>query len=314
MKKTNFLSKLMVVTTLFAISLSSVFGQYVGPTNANYDATAPDTSDYVTVGSQMPYYVAPDAGVQALITLGTMTFSQFKWSVPAGIVLDNYAGTLPLTVGGAAGYYVQNEMSVVWSSPSVAVGTMYTMSVLEHSIPASGVFAAGCDGTLSTREIYVIARPTLTFPVTVPVDQASMPCGTVPGAGVTYYLPVNMTGIGPWAISYTVAFNGGAAAPQGPVTLGVPPPTLADATVFALAAGITNLNGVNGLPVTINGGTATNGYGKYVVTITNVTDQISQKSLNPALIASQAGDIPAASFTVYVNPTPATNPIQHIKN
>jgi len=312
MKKTTIFRK-MAITAMFVIASVGTFAQYVVQ-QGTYDASL-ITSDYVTIGSTMPYYVAPDASIQALIGLGAMTFSQFEWqmttmgSVSLGITPLTYAGGALTTLAapnGAVGYFTQNEISVPWSSPQVAVGTEYEVQVQEHSVPASGIFAEGCPGTTTVRDIFVIAAPT----ITIPVAQNAMACGSIPAAGLTFYVPVTVTGIGPWTVTYSVTYNGAPYLAAAPNSVGVAPGET-DATVFAVASTPTVLAGTPtaataGLPVVINGGGATNGYGMYVVTVTNITDEISRKSLDAI-----PGTLVSTTYTIYVNPTPATNPIQH---
>jgi len=320
MKKTTNFRK-MAIAVMLAIACVGANAQYVGPSNATY--VNDGTSDYVTIGSRMPYYVAPDPIIAALQAAGAMDYSQFAWqmttmaSVSVGITPATYLNAA-LTAGGAAGYYTQNEISVIWSTPNVAVGSEYEVQVTEHSVPLSGIFAQGCVGNTTTKDIFVIARPTIAF--TLPI-QENYPCGTAPGPGTIFYVPVSVTGIGPWKVTYNVTYNGGGPQLQSNIPVGVAPGET-DANVFITASTPTLLAGtptaaVAGLPVTLNGGGATNGYGVYVVTVTNITDAISEKSLDPALIAAQATDLPQApnaTYSIYISPTPTTQPIQHLPN
>jgi len=62
--------------------------------------------------------------------------------------------------------------------------------------------------------------------------------------------------------------------------------------------------------------------GLYQISIVNVTDRISRKSLDMHAVRSQAGDIPTVPFRVVVNPKPGTDPdtgesiiqLRHVSN
>ena len=232
MKKMNFL-RLTATVALFAIAGLGAFAQYVGPT-ATYDAVT-TTSDYVTIGSRVPYYVAPDATIGAMATAGTMDYSEFQWEAltsalaPLAITPETYAGAA-LTVGeGLAPWVEENEISVTWAAPAVA-GTQYVLRATEHSNPlGAGNFAFGCaDLTPVTRNVYVLAAPTVAFNGT-----SGGGCAVAPGS--TFYVPLDITGLGDWDVTYTVAYNGAAAGPAATYTLTVADPIggVTDANVIA---------------------------------------------------------------------------------
>ena len=62
--------------------------------------------------------------------------------------------------------------------------------------------------------------------------------------------------------------------------------------------------------------------GLYLISVVNVTDRISRKSLDMHAVRSQAGDIPTLPFRVVVNPKPGTDPdtgdstirVNHVRN
>jgi hypothetical protein len=309
--------RVLVAAALAVVSISA-FAQYSSVPTAGgaggYDATG--TSDYVTVGSRMPYYVDPDNAIEALIAGGNMDTSQFMWEVLSlpglvnqwGATTPEQADNTPLVAGGAAGYYTANEISVNWN---VAANARYVVRATEHSMPISGVFAEGCDDpTAQADTVYVIDRPTIVFPTTF----YNAACGTTPGAATSFYVPINVTGLATWRITFSVTYNGAGYVPSGEVVGFGALEGSTDADVLANAASVKNLAGTPtagtaGLNVVLNGGGATNGYGRYVVNVTNITDRISRKSQD--VIASQAGDLPASDYTIYVMPTPATGTIQH---
>lgn len=296
---------LFAVCALFALSLS-LSAQYVGPTPATYEAA---NSDYVTIGSRVPYYVAPDATIAGLAP-ASMDYSNFLWEVldatlnPVAITPETYAGAA-LTVGEGGGSWVEeNEISVTWAAPAAA-GTQYVIRATEHSNPlGAGNFTFGCaDLTPEVKNVFVLARPTVAF---VGADGGG--CSVAPGD--TYYVPLTVTGLGDWIVSFEVAYNGGAAAAQADYTLALAAPVVNDGNVVAesttprTAAG-TPTTDTDGLAYTLPAAQ----YGYYDVTITNITDRISRKSLDVLAAAGAAG-----TFRIYVNPTPVTSPIQHVRN
>jgi hypothetical protein len=309
MKKMNFL-RLTATVALFAFAGLGTFAQYVGPT-ATYDAVL-TTSDYVTIGSRVPYYVAPDAIIGAMATAGTMDYTEFQWEAltsllaPLAITPETYAGAA-LTVGeGLAPWVEENEISVTWAAPAVA-GTQYVLRATEHGNPlGAGNFAFGCaDATPEVRNVYVLAIPTVAFNGT-----EGGGCSTAPGS--TFYVPLNITGLGDWDVTYTVAYNGGAASAPATYTLTVADPIggVTDANVIAQS---TLARAANGTPTAATDGLAialpAAQYGYYDVAITGFTDRISRKSMDALGAVTAAG-----TYRIYVNPTPVTSPIQHLEN
>ena len=309
MKKMNFL-RLTATVALFAIAGLGAFAQYVGPT-ATYDAVT-TTSDYVTIGSRVPYYVAPDAIIGAMATAGTMDYSEFQWEVltsllaPLAITPETYAAAA-LTVGeGTAPWVEENEISVTWAAPAVA-GTQYVLRATEHSNPlGAGNFAFGCaDATPVTRNVYVLAAPTVAFNGT-----QGGGCSIAPGS--TFYVPLNITGLGDWDVTYTVAYNGGVASAPATYTLTVTDPIggVTDANVIAES---TLARAANGTPTAATDGLAialpAAQYGYYDIAITGFTDRISRKSMDALGAVTAAG-----TYRIFVNPTPVTSPIQHLEN
>lgn len=309
MKRMNFFRATATIALLLVAGLST-FAQYVGPTST-YDAVT-TTSDYVTIGSRMPYYVAPDATIATMATAGTMDYSEFQWEVltsvlaPLAITPENYAGNALTTGEGLAPWVDENEISVTWAAPAVA-GTQYVIRATEHSNPLGlANFTFGCaDATPETRNVFVLAVPTVAFDGT-----SGGGCAIAPGT--TFYVPLNITGLGDWDVTYTVAYNGGAAGAPATYTLTVADPIggVTDANVIAQSTAARDADGTptgstDGLAIALPAAQ----YGYYDVAITGFTDRISRKSLDALLPVAAAG-----TYRIYVNPTPVTSPIQHLQN
>jgi hypothetical protein len=305
-----------LVTAALAVFSTSAFAQYSLLPTANGGTPYTVTSEYATVGSRMPYFVTPDATIVALQP-AQMQQSEFRWRFLNGgnaavmttppAVLDVDAGATPATAGtGGAPYYEGNEISVVWAAKpdaGVAQGDHWVVEAMEHSIPFGGVFADGCDGSVQTRNVYVIDAPTISVSAT-----AYKACNFT--LGNTFYIPYTATGVENWSVSYTLSINGGAAAANTANGLNsdgsADAPT--DVTILTAPQVSRNMTGTPGattygIPIT------TTVYGQYAVTITDITDRISRKAMNTV-----AGTITAGTYTFYLVPTPTTNAIQHRDN
>ena len=112
----------------------------------------------------------------------------------------------------------------------LAAGTQYVIRATEHSNPLGlANFAFGCaDATPEVRNVFVLAAPTVAFDGT-----SGGGCAIAPGT--TFYVPLNITGLGDWDVTYTVAYNGGAASAPATYTLTVADPiaSVTDANVIA---------------------------------------------------------------------------------
>jgi hypothetical protein len=309
MKKMNILRATATIAFFLAAG-SGAYAQYVGPT-ATYDAVL-TTSDYVTIGSRVPYYVAPDLAIAAMATAGTMDYSEFQWEVltsalaPLAITPETYAGVALSGGEGGVPWVKENEISVTWAAPAV-VGTQYVLRATEHSNPLGlGNFAFGCaDASPEVRNVFVLAAPTVAFNGT-----QGGGCAIAPGS--TFYVPLNITGLGDWDVTYTVAYNGGAPSAPATYTLTVADPigTVTDVNVIAQS---TAARVADGTPTAATDGLAivlpVAQYGYYDVAITGFTDRISRKSMDALTAVTATG-----TYRIFVNPTPVTSPIQHLQN
>ncbi|MDR1672134.1 MAG: hypothetical protein LBS09_01525 [Bacteroidales bacterium] len=245
-----------------------------------FQSDARETIDSVTVGSRMPYRMAGDADIAALETSGVMDPSIFKWQFSPSLTILNFAGTAATPApGGETDYYEEKVISVVMP---ITVQTI-TLTVNEKSQPKVGT---GCEGTDSVAHIQVVARPTLAWPGTSAV-------GGCVATAVDILL--TLTGYRDWIVTYNIAYT--------PYATGSPTTTTTGQT-----ATIGN-NRTMSIPASVFPNE-----GKYEITVTNLTDRISRKSLDQTLVAATAADIPSTPYTVHVYPTPDTKKLEHVRN
>jgi hypothetical protein len=299
---------LLAIVGVTLMSMQTYAQNVATPTSGTSEAA---NSDYVTIGSRVPYFVAPDATIQAMTTAGTMKASIFNWTVTtaadaviAGVPILEYNGTAGQqyndfrVVTAGTGYY-DNEISVEWSAVNgFAAGTQYKVKTAEKSVTLSATVAGCQDATTEEKNVFVLARPTVAF-----VGTETGGCTVAPGDAVD--VPLTVTGLGDWQVTYTVAYNGGAASTPASYTLTLAAPVVTDADVIANSTASRNTAAGTGLVYTLPAAQ----YGYYDVTITDITDRTSRKSLSALAAAGASG-----TFRIYVNPVPVTQPIQHIRN
>ena len=239
----------------------------------------PESIDTVTVGSRMPYFVAPQTPVT------DMSF-EYKWVFgPTSLAILDFDGD-PLTTGGTANYYAENEISVVMPS---APGMLTVNTNVQSLVGGTVLCAPGADDTYN---IQVVPVPTMVWKGT-----DLLLCGDV-----TSDVPVDiaLTGYGQWMVNYEIVKSDlDGSSPGSPTSV----PDVAIGTTanvigttpddFTFLIDESNFSGV----------------GLYKVTITQLTDRFSRKSLDLV-----NGTFPATSFEIKVYPTPTTNKLQHIKN
>jgi hypothetical protein len=274
------------------ISLIACLGLLASSLTAQtYEAIASLQTDTVAVSSKAKYKVDLNFNVATPI----LKVSGVNWTFPTGYAAADFTqlGGGALTTGPDLAYD-QNEIVMGVKSPA---GTSLTLSANEQSRPVSGT---GCGASnTTTRSIVVVALPTATF-------------GTDSGGcalPATISLPVNFTGYG----NYDIRFS-------------VQPKDMSGTNVGAsFNVDLTNIKNVRTTQsaklvyVAINTATfpalAAGGY--YEISMVNLQDRISKKTLNYAFNTTQVANATPTSGDVYnfgVYPTPVTQPIQHIKN
>ncbi len=246
-----------------------------------------EARDSVTVGSVIKYFVLPSSEANPLFNVANPTdftnvTSVFNWGFrrSGGAALGSITPSTPTN---------QPIISITWGN---SYGAVDTIRVVEN--PANG-----CPGSETKIPVEIIAKPSITFrQVGSPLDYKKDTCVTQAQvtATITYNFPVAITSaVKPDAkvwVNYTVTKDGVAA------------PTL-NGTNVALTMSSTTLGT---FPI------AFNAYGKYEVTITQITDRISRKSsvLVNGDIATGTGQ--SALFTFSIIKPVETGPIYRLPN
>jgi hypothetical protein len=315
-------TKIFLSLAVFAMLYLQTNAQNVAtPSNG---ATEMDsiTSDYVTIDSRVPYFVETDDAIQAMTNASKMKASIFSWFVTsaanvksAGVPILDYSGAASapnyndFRVATAGTGYTNNEISIGWTlANGFLAGTQYKIKVAEKSVTLSNSIS-GCVGDTVSKNVYVLARPTVAFAKTE-------------GGGCTikptddYYIELNVTGLGDWEVKWTLEYNGTGIVDTADYALTLTTPVINDANVIfeskesRTAAGTETTTpgpGTTGLKVALPAGQ----YGYYDVKILDISDRISRKTLTD-LIPKYSGA--SGSFRIYVNPVPKTKQIQHVKN
>jgi hypothetical protein len=141
-----------------------------------------------------------------------------------------------------------------------------------------------------TLNVVVLNRPTIVWNGTSPAGGCNI-------AGTAVNIPITIAGTGQFDVYYKIDFTPLTGVASTPVDFSVVPFTLG-----TYQNGSQNVN----LSYTVPAAS----YGKYVVTISKVADRISKKSG----VVSTVADVPATTYVIFSYPTPATGPINHIKN
>ena len=238
-----------------------------------FTLTGTESIDSVSVGSRMPYRTDAQTPVTGL------TF-EYKWVFSPARTVQNLAGTALTEKGSGSNYYDENEISVLMPATTGVV----TLTTNVRSLFNGSVL---CDAGDVNNPIQVVALPTITWTAG---DRAGCEAEAV-------IIPVTMTngldGLPQYRVTYTLRYFTAFDKTGTPATTtGVVEPTGSD-LVFPAS-------------------TFNQGLGVYEITVTNITDRISRKSLDQSLVAAQT--LPTGVQNVYIYPAPVANPVQHIRN
>jgi hypothetical protein len=310
-------------------------------TNGNFKdtVTVNETTEFVTVSSEMPYYTHPDVQVRSLINSGVYKPSVFKWDVTKAFVsggswttadykMTDTTTATPLHLAGAG--YVAGLQAYPFTLDSI-IGIQWlkvgaTYKIWNYENPVSNTPIAACPGTPTGLPVNVLAKPTIQWS-----DRVDSSAG---GCGVDNNIPINilvdLTGSDLFKITYDSAVYNLAGVVQG--TPGTKTISYAGVTgIFANAANVEP-----NFPVTnVKFAPGTYGYVKYTLGTKgpnpgSFSDRISRKSLGrtanagdvfsyvvPAPGANLDGTLGTVSeqvYTVYSLPTPSKTPIKHVTN
>jgi hypothetical protein len=280
--KTNNVLKIGFFAVAFALLSAGVKAQ----THTNYvefsAAGTAESVDTVTVGSRMPYYVAPQTAISGLDF-------EYKWLFSPALTILNYAGNANAQAGNSAapGYYKENEISVVMPASPGAI------TVNTNVQWVSGTTVSCPPGSDDAYSIQVVPAPTMIWKNTPEITQCSPVAADVP-------VDIQLTGYGQWLVNYNIVKSD---------LDGNNPGTANNKTDRPIGAAKDNV----GLTATdfqlmIDQGDFS-GPGLYTITVTQLTDRISRKSLDLV-----NGTLPTSTFVIKVYPTPTTNKLQHVKN
>ena len=317
MKKSNFFRTVLGVAAAMLISVGAS-GQitFVNDDYKQYDSNVllPDTVDYVTLkagGTTMGYYAMPDPVFHPNYTQG------LGWALTANFVWNWTVAPVMATAKPGADNYVQITYTGINS---------YVVTVAEQSSPAFG----GCVDASPTRmNVNVIAPPQVS--ITTPTPAVGL-CGNQPANTITMSfieaVPQNWAGYA-FAVNQTIENIDAANAVIGAAVLD------ADTLDFPTTAKLKNptLTGggspyawtFNTRPLTVRNGLRT----RYTYTLIKASDapgaaadgaisSISQKSdyiggvVNTYAFVADATHF--TSYSIVVNPAPATGPIYYIPN
>jgi hypothetical protein len=240
--------------------------------------------DIVTVGSRMPYKV------ESNLTPGINVEFKWKFSFPSTILSVN--GSSPATGSihpgpDSADWFHNKEVSIVMPS---TIGNHTVTNGIRYVV-GNTVMCANQD---VIEEIRVIARPTIKWTASTAElaicigDDALIDVTLISGVATPRY-EIQYT------IAYNPAFTGGSFTDKtGHVNAWMLPNSTDNGMLFPAA--IFDAAGI------------------YRITINNITDRISRKSLNMDLVKAQAVDLPATYYEVQVMPALPAIELQHIKN
>lgn len=314
--RTNNFFKSIVTVALSAVISMGAFAQSTTAHVASVDNTAANEgTDYVTKGAEVPYQISSTLQIWDLIAQGVLVPSVYNWSIGAGPTIYKSDGTTAATTvagllgtenfpAAGAGFYVDTLIYIKYPATGALV-----LSVHERTVSNVAGIAGCLDAVGWTQNIQVTNRPSVVF---------NSPTANVGGcgvAGVAYNIPLTVSGSNNPIVTYGIDYTSTA----GAVTHTVPAGTTVNDAGFVAPTGWTALSVDN--PVTnvaIPFTPAAGNYGKYVVTVTAITDRISRKSLDKAIAGAQdPGDVVLsgpATLTIYAYPTPTTGKIKHVTN
>jgi hypothetical protein len=258
-------------------------------------------NDSVAVGSKARYKV--NLYYNDVVNLpAVFNASGVIWTFPAGYVAGDFTqidGVTALTTGADGAY---NQQEIVMHAKAVASGLV--LQAQEHSRPIIGT---GCiAGNTTTKTIDVVAMPTV---ASYGADSGgcALPANLL--------APVNFTGYGKYDVTLHIAAfdltNVAIGAPQNYNLIDQRDARVAEvATMHRLTIPSATLN-------TVAGGAIPAGGCYFVISMTDLQDRISKKTLGYVFGTTEVANANpdgANQYRYFVYPVPTTQPIQHIQN
>jgi hypothetical protein len=252
--------------------------------NSSGTATSTEDIDLVTVGSTTVYYYPPDPALNPGYLpdlLHAAPTSSFHWTVTNS---SGPTALVPLTIVTN----FDNYKSIKWV---VSTGD-YFVNVYEQSASPNS-----CPGTTITKQVTVIAAPTVTFPV---AGGSNSTCVTGLDGSLTVSAPalnVNFTSAVAAPRQMTLQYD--LTGPTGFSNVTNQEVSITE-TTFAAGSGTGTFSVIQNL----------NKFGIYTITLKNAGDRIANKGSdyrNPAGITN-------ATYTFIVSPTPNTGTLMHVTN
>ena len=232
-----------------------------------------DNSSGTTVASENIDSITVGGTIRYVVEPDATANPAYNFATMSGTLASSFAWTVPAGIGTITGAPDTDNDITITAAGSAATGQI---TVVETS-------SAGCgSGTTTAIDVEVIGLPTADFSSTT--DNLCTNDLTT----VSYNLPVTLT---------TAEKNGNIRviiSMDGPATAAIYTNT------FDIKENATTLN--------IPAGQFDDGYGDYVVTITEVSDRILRKS------GLTSGTISTSQFTYTINRTPTTGVIYHLPN
>jgi hypothetical protein len=315
MKKSNFFKTVLGVAAAMLIS-SSMFGQVANVNYKQYDSNvlAPDTVDYVTLktagSTTMGYYAKPDPVYHP-------NYTAPGWALTAGFVWNWTVTPAMATAKPGDANYVQITYT--------ATGN-YVVNVAEQS-PAS--FGGCADATPTVMNVTVIAPPQVSITTATPANGL---CGAQPSVAVSMTfaeaVPQNWAGYA-FAVHQTIENINSSDVVIGAALVNADTlnfPTTAKLKTPTLTGAASPYGWIfNTRPLAVLNGLRT----RYTYTLVKASDapvaaangvisSISQKSDFIGATINTYGFLADAthftSYSIVVNPAPATGPIYYIPN
>jgi len=323
MRKSNLFRTLAAVTMLAVVTVSAnaqvtTAGTANTPRNGTALTAACDEAvDFVTINSIMPYSVTPDANVAAMVDGSQFLASVYNWTLPAGGTVTAIGGGALTEPVPASGWFTDYDVEVHWNGTAA----IRTLTVRER--PRNTIGMPVCDGSDSTLSIYVMPEPTAIFieagtlanATNIEATAGDAVVGGCAIGGTTVHFNVTFTGTESFNIAYNYVFTpfGGAAAAPVPLTVN----GLGAASFLTATPAAPNTDAVtDAFQFVVPSGAGT--YGRYVFTLTSVTDRVSRKSFNgtnTGVLTNTVGSSPAGpTLTLISVPTPVTGTIRHVDN